>query len=91
MRQVNSNPFQLLIFILNSLSFLAAYERKVTLTSVAVATMKSLFDMCNVTFDGGCTFCRSCWAFFACVNTCTCDRTCLRAWAGFVHRHYLAA
>ena len=58
-------------------------KQKVTVTSVAVVTTKFLFGICDCTVDSdvgkGDSF-RA--GAFACVDTCTCDRTCLRAWTG---------
>ena len=53
-----------------------------TVTSVAVAKTKFLFDMhdCTVGSDVGKGDFRSCWGFCTCVDTCTCDRTCLHTW-----------
>ena len=57
-------------------------KQKVTVTSAAVATMKFLLGTCDCTVDndvGAGDFLR--WGLCTCMDTLTCDRVCLRAWA----------
>ena len=64
------------------------WKQKVTVTSIAVATTKFLFGMCDYTVDNDVdagdfsrvlAIFRACWRFCTCVDTCTCDHTFLRA------------
>ena len=62
------------------------WKKKDAVTNIAVATTKSLFGMWDWTVDsdvGTGSFC-SCWRFCTCVDTRTCDRTCLRGWADII-------